>query len=484
MKALLLALAVIVLGCTKPNPNVCCTDEADCAAKGIPVGSICEQGLVCRGNQCISEPCSQSSDCDAAAPYCVAELCAEQCSEDSHCPGFGQDVSRLFCVGGQCLECRESAACPAAEPVCDQGACRGCNADADCASGVCDADTAVCIDEALIAYVTPSGSTTSDCSRLDPCTLAHAFALINANGPRTAIKLGGSGSHSMGVTNPTGSVSATIYGPGTMSGDGGVEDGATLRIRDVVWNGSPGSYNSAPNLPFNTLDLLRVKMSVYSGYTPMCNVTIRDSTLRSTSGTLNPQALITIDGETAGVGGATSNRGATLVIERSFLEGGTPAIAIGAHSTARITNTVFAAHLDMYGAIRIASTAAATSTVEFSSFYNTLLKCGTTTGTGFLTLANNIFYNAKVGAPADTATGTDCSHRYDMVTPQATSLPGPGNILNKNPQWLNAFANDFHLGATSPAIDSADPMSTEPADYEGTTRPQGAARDIGAFEYH
>jgi hypothetical protein len=45
-------LALVVAGaCTKPNPNRCCVDEADCEAKGIAVGSFCDQGLVCRGNQ-------------------------------------------------------------------------------------------------------------------------------------------------------------------------------------------------------------------------------------------------------------------------------------------------------------------------------------------------------------------------------------------------------------------------------------------------
>jgi len=71
-----------------------------------------------------------------------------------------------------------------------------------------------------------------------------------------------------------------------------------------------------------------------------------------------------------------------------------------------------------------------------------------------------------------------------MVSPQVTPLSGPGNVLNLDPRWLNASGNDFHLTATSPAIDIADPMSTEATDFEGTSRPQGAGRDIGAFEYH
>src|SRR5262245_31710929 len=107
MRIKCLLIAMLVVACTKPNPNRCCTDEAECNAKGIPVGSQCESGLVCRGNQCISEPCTGAEDCDAAAPYCVAELCVEGCADDAQCPGFGQPASNTFCVAEQCVECRD-----------------------------------------------------------------------------------------------------------------------------------------------------------------------------------------------------------------------------------------------------------------------------------------------------------------------------------------------------------------------------------------
>src|SRR5690349_11416504 len=87
---------------TKHNPDVCCTTEADCMAQGLPPGSACAQGLVCRGNQCIAETCASSAECDAAAPFCINQSCVEMCNDDSQCPGFGGSADDKFCVAGAC----------------------------------------------------------------------------------------------------------------------------------------------------------------------------------------------------------------------------------------------------------------------------------------------------------------------------------------------------------------------------------------------
>lgn len=177
----LLLLGLLVIACTKPNPNRCCTDEADCAAAELPVGSTCATGLVCRGNQCIAEPCSASNECEASAPYCVAEFCAESCTDDAQCPGFGQSTDKPFCIDGQCVECRDSASgdCPAAAPVCDASACRVCQAHSECPLGVCAAD-GTCVDAADVALVDPAGSDTSNCDQAVPCSLTRAFAVTPA----------------------------------------------------------------------------------------------------------------------------------------------------------------------------------------------------------------------------------------------------------------------------------------------------------------
>src|SRR2546425_860895 len=80
-KIQLLALCVAV-ACTKQNPNVCCNDQADCNAHGIPVGSVCDPGLVCRGNQCIAGTCASTTD---IAYVDAAGSSASDCARVSPC---------------------------------------------------------------------------------------------------------------------------------------------------------------------------------------------------------------------------------------------------------------------------------------------------------------------------------------------------------------------------------------------------------------
>jgi hypothetical protein len=56
--------------------------------------------------------------------------------------------------------------------------------------------------------------------------------------------------------------------------------------------------------------------------------------------------------------------------------------------------------------------------------------------------------------------------------------------LTLNPQFVNLAGLNFHLSASSPMIDAGETLSQVPYDYDGVARPQGAAYDIGAFEYH
>jgi hypothetical protein len=72
-----------------------------------------------------------------------------------------------------------------------------------------------------------------------------------------------------------------------------------------------------------------------------------------------------------------------------------------------------------------------------------------------------------------------CSWAYSDIGPDGVT---GNNNINADPLFANASQGDFHIGASSPCRDAADPGATLDSDIDRDTRPQGAARDIGADE--
>lgn len=68
---------------------------------------------------------------------------------------------------------------------------------------------------------------------------------------------------------------------------------------------------------------------------------------------------------------------------------------------------------------------------------------------------------------------------YSCVT---GGYPGENNI-SSDPLFVNPSAGDFRLSATSPCIDTGTSLGAPDVDFIGTTRPQGAGFDMGAYEY-
>ena len=94
---------------------------------------------------------------------------------------------------------------------------------------------------------------------------------------------------------------------------------------------------------------------------------------------------------------------------------------------------------------------------------------GIVTGSGAMNtvIRNNIVYSNTTGNIHDFgSTGTVLS-----------------NNLTTDPQFVDASANDFSLQASSPAINAGVTVSIVTTDMKGVARPQGAAYDVGAYEY-
>jgi len=104
--------------------------------------------------------------------------------------------------------------------------------------------------------------------------------------------------------------------------------------------------------------------------------------------------------------------------------------------------------------------------IFYQNTHSAILLLGAT-GSG-LVIDNNISYGNGQG----------------NLTVQDSTIGYTSTRWNHNdPRFVNAAAGDFHLQAGSPAIDAGLTESAVPTDFEGVPRPQGAAYDIGAYEY-
>jgi len=176
---------------------------------------------------------------------------------------------------------------------------------------------------------------------------------------------------------------------------------------------------------------------------------------------------------------------AVLGLDRVHLHGnGSHYIfAAGSRFTIEITNSLF---FDVRFSLQPADTGPPGSRLNVGS--STLIYPGAGADHGCEVVAPSYLarYENSILAPLtafDAVRGPNCTFSNTLLSFQA--IPPPGTVV-ADPQFVDAAARDFHLKATSPAVDMAVPSifglgST--TDLDGTPRPQGAKPDIGAYEY-
>jgi gliding motility-associated-like protein len=129
-------------------------------------------------------------------------------------------------------------------------------------------------------------------------------------------------------------------------------------------------------------------------------------------------------------------------------------------------------------------TGAVSSTIDNCTLYNNTAPVAFNqpvgTAVSNVRFTNVIVWKSGAAYPGPLDGGPTIYFSYcdlDLVTP----LSGNAN-LDADPLFVNAAGNDFHLTPCSPVIDKGYPVFGLTTDYEGNTRPQGTALDLGAYE--
>jgi len=94
-----------------------------------------------------------------------------------------------------------------------------------------------------------------------------------------------------------------------------------------------------------------------------------------------------------------------------------------------------------------------------------------------LTFADDIVFGN--GTTQVVNSGAKCMWKYSDIAPMPVG--GTGNI-GTDPMFVNPEADDYHLAAGSPCVNTADPAATVDIDFDGDPRPAQGRADMGADE--
>jgi hypothetical protein len=393
-----------------------------------------------------------------------------------------------------CVQCVASDDCSDAAPVCDltTNTCRGCVADGDCASSVCDSSNGTCVDESKIFYASPTGGDGNACSHTDPCSIAHAIASVDST--RTTVRML-PGNYTTNVTI-TGKAlwldgnNATLTASTTGNGIE-VNDGAHVKVTglDVVdLNTDVTNENairceviaSGAATPVLELDGISIDAAKVSLFAAPCTVNATGSTFH-----VRATGLASVAAFAGGADGTSA-----ITIDRCVLDGGNGVLSYSS-STISVTNSLIENMTGSNGGLLGSSfftdpqAPPGILIASFVTLVNAPLICGNGVPVCLGGSAAGVCIDDSIitAAAGNAVTGTACAVNYSIAFPQSAALTGGHDQQNVDPRFLDAANDKFELSASSPAIDAADPAATDTIDLLGTARPQGLRDDLGAYEY-
>ncbi|HEY2749708.1 MAG TPA: right-handed parallel beta-helix repeat-containing protein [Polyangia bacterium] len=407
------------------------TDMAGCSCSGPTP--------ICVAMQCVS--CLSTSDGDAA--------CAAVSSTTPHCEPTGAAM-------GQCVGCRDAGDCGGTTTFCDDGthACRGCIADSECPSLICDLTPGStthgqCIDTSNVVYADVANGADSNMG-LTPTTATKTImkAVNNAVG-LTPARLyvhvaAGTYPESVGVNNRTiyivGAAGA-IINPG--GGDGlGAANGGSMTARNLVVtadNGNGGNCNASHFTAYQVSFVNSKQLGVVS---MNCLPLTLDGCL--VSGNLQ--------------GGVTISSGDFTVYNSMLVKNN----GAGLFQMMDSANTVFVNNT-------VADNSAGSGFVGVS--------CASAAS---VMVVNTILYNNK-GA-GGVISETNCGALIDASDDPSAGPQSSVDLTAKPPGFVGV--GDYHLAPGSPCINEGTSQGAPDHDYDFQPRPDAKSMifDIGADE--
>jgi len=434
-----LALVALSSACTKPNPKSC--QDGTCTDPAFPFCDV-DGALTGEAETCIAVACTAN------------EFVACRGDRAITCNTTGTDYELELCDGG-CAE--------------ELGGCDACDSHDQCPTGVCKVD-GTCASETEIAFVEPSGSATSSCTRSAPCSLTHALE-IPAPEPRQYILLAAGIHVAPGPYIVTGrrslvgrgssetTLKATNEGSVVRIEAGSDTSIERLRITEGVFAGTIGSGRGieCPLMPTGPRTLRVIDADVSNNdaegvYADGCSVELTRSTFQS-----NSTGAMLINGP--------------IRVERStFAHNPTEGLFAAGVGDCYVANSFIVRN----GNGAFMGVCDNSATFEFNTIVDNVgrgLNCNSpASAAGRVSAPNNIVARNGTNVFANGTTG--CTYAGTLISIDVSAL------AFESP---DASPYDYHLRAGSIAIDGST-ASSIPVDFDGELRPRGNGRDIGADE--